>query len=143
MSTASRITLGMAVSVSTAIIGYVHYKQSADRLRLHDGVLRDVEQQQRRKHENTYTLQQQIDMTKQLRAREASSNSSDTPVPPSNTPSQRNFQAGTEAKDTPTPSAQEPELQQHPEQPGAEEAGDAKPAEAATQDAPSPPSDVA
>jgi len=112
-------------------------------LRLHDGVLRDVEQQQRRKHENTYTLQQQIDMTKQLRAREASSNSSDTPVPPSNTPSQRNFQAGTEAKDTPTPSAQEPELQQHPEQPGAEEAGDAKPAEAATQDAPSPPSDVA
>ncbi|XP_016935754.2 uncharacterized protein [Drosophila suzukii] len=143
MSTASRITLGMAVSVSTAIIGYVHYKQSADRLRLHDGVLRDVEQQQRRKHENTYTLQQQIDMTKQLRAREASSNSSDTPVPPSNTPSQRNLQAGTEAKDTPTPSAQEPELQQHPEQPGAEEAGDAKPAEAATQDAPSPPSDVA
>ncbi|XP_037708381.1 uncharacterized protein LOC119546278 [Drosophila subpulchrella] len=143
MSTISKITLGMAVSVSTAIIGYVHYKQSADRLRLHDGVLRDVEQQQRRKHENTYTLQQQIDMTKQLRAREASSNSSDTPVPPSNTPSQRNLQAGTEAKDTPTPSAQEPELQQHPEQPGAEETGDASPAEAATQEAPSPPSDVA
>ncbi|KAI8034935.1 protein PET117 homolog, mitochondrial [Drosophila gunungcola] len=82
MSTASRLTLGMAVTVSTAIIGYVHYKQSADRLRLHDGVLRDVEQQQRRKHENTYTLQQQIDITKQLKAREATSNSSDTPTPP-------------------------------------------------------------
>ncbi|XP_017004750.2 protein PET117 homolog, mitochondrial [Drosophila takahashii] len=135
MSTASRITLGMAVSVSTAIIGYVHYKQSADRLRLHDGVLRDVEQQQRRKHENTYTLQQQIDMTKQLRAREASSSSSDTPVPPSNSASQRNLQAGTEA----TPNVQEPELQQHPEQPGAEGTGDAEAsqAEAATQDAPS------
>eukprot|EP00099_Drosophila_melanogaster_P017607 NP_608516.1 uncharacterized protein Dmel_CG11562 [Drosophila melanogaster] len=93
MSTASRVTLGLAVSISTAIIGYVHYKQSADRLRLHDGVLRDVEQQQRRKHENTYTLQQQIDMTKQLKAREASSNSSDTPVPPSTHRAQSNLQA--------------------------------------------------
>ncbi|KAH8389192.1 hypothetical protein KR200_009832, partial [Drosophila serrata] len=72
MSAASKITLGMAVTVSTAIIGYVHYKQSADRLKLHDGVLRDVEQQQRRKHENTYALQQQIDITKQLKAQETS-----------------------------------------------------------------------
>lgn len=31
MSAASRVTLGLAVTVSTAIIGYVHYKQSADR----------------------------------------------------------------------------------------------------------------
>ncbi|XP_043651218.1 protein PET117 homolog, mitochondrial [Drosophila teissieri] len=93
MSTASRVTLGLAVSVSTAIIGYVHYKQSADRLRLHDGVLRDVEQQQRRKHENTYALQQQIDITKQLKARQASSNSSDTPDPASTNPAQSNLQA--------------------------------------------------
>ncbi|EDV57212.1 protein PET117 homolog, mitochondrial [Drosophila erecta] len=93
MSTASRVTLGLAVSISTAIIGYVHYKQSADRLRLHDGVLRDVEQQQRRKHENTYALQQQIDITKQLKAREPSSISSDKPEPPSTNHTQSNLQA--------------------------------------------------
>ncbi|KAH8412512.1 hypothetical protein KR009_002729, partial [Drosophila setifemur] len=101
MSATSRVTLGLAVTASTAIIGYVHYKQSADRLKLHDGVLRDVEQQQRRKHENTYTLQQQIDMTKQLKAREASSNASqgtnasnisNTPVPPSKASSRGNLQ---------------------------------------------------
>ncbi|XP_068151024.1 protein PET117 homolog, mitochondrial [Drosophila tropicalis] len=73
MSVPSKIALSVAVAVSSAIIGYVHYKQSADRLKLHEGVIRDVEQQQRRKHENTYTLQQQIDITKQLKAREVSS----------------------------------------------------------------------
>ncbi|KAH8241881.1 hypothetical protein KR026_012333, partial [Drosophila bipectinata] len=107
MSAASRITLGLAVTVSTAIIGYVHYKQSADRLKLHDGVLRDVERQQRRKHENTYTLQQQIDMTKQLRAREASTsnvssssnttNASTTPLPPTQTPSRKSIQLESDA----------------------------------------------
>ncbi|EDW03989.1 protein PET117 homolog, mitochondrial [Drosophila grimshawi] len=68
MSLASKVTLGLAIGVSSAIIGYVHYKQSDDRFKLHQGVLRDVEQQQRRKHENRYTLQQQIDITKQLKA---------------------------------------------------------------------------
>lgn len=37
------------------------------REKLHDGVLRDVERQQRRKAENLYTLQQQIDFTKELK----------------------------------------------------------------------------
>ncbi|XP_016985662.1 protein PET117 homolog, mitochondrial [Drosophila rhopaloa] len=139
MSTASRVTLGMAVTVSTAIIGYVHYKQSADRLRLHDGVLRDVEQQQRRKHENTYTLQQQIDITKQLKAREASSHSSETPTPPSKTPSQGNLQAETDANASQRDL--EPELQQP--QPGAEGSGGVSQAEdnSASPDAVSPPSD--
>ncbi|XP_017046315.1 protein PET117 homolog, mitochondrial isoform X1 [Drosophila ficusphila] len=139
MSAASRVTLGMAVTVSTAIIGYVHYKQSADRLRLHDGVLRDVEQQQRRKHENTYSLQQQIDITKQLKAKEASSNSPNTPIPPPITPSQGNLQAETDTNATQTPSSQEAELQQQGVE-GSEEVLQAK-AEAANQDAPSPPSD--
>ncbi|KAH8263376.1 hypothetical protein KR044_007850, partial [Drosophila immigrans] len=70
MSLWSKITLGAAIGVSAAIIGYVHYKQSEDRLKLHEGVLRDVEQQQRRKHENRYALQQQIDITKQLKTME-------------------------------------------------------------------------
>ncbi|EDW64036.1 protein PET117 homolog, mitochondrial [Drosophila virilis] len=68
MSLAAKVTLSLAVCVSSAIIGYVHYKQSDDRYKLHQGVLRDVEQQQRRKHENRYNLQQQIDMTKQLKS---------------------------------------------------------------------------
>jgi hypothetical protein len=38
--------------------------------RLHDGVIRDVESQQRRKTQNLYLLQQQIDLTKQLRKSE-------------------------------------------------------------------------
>ena len=35
--------------------------------RLHDGVIRDVQRQQRRKTENMYLLQQQIDLTRQLK----------------------------------------------------------------------------
>ncbi|XP_017046317.1 uncharacterized protein LOC108091556 isoform X2 [Drosophila ficusphila] len=108
-------------------------------LRLHDGVLRDVEQQQRRKHENTYSLQQQIDITKQLKAKEASSNSPNTPIPPPITPSQGNLQAETDTNATQTPSSQEAELQQQGVE-GSEEVLQAK-AEAANQDAPSPPSD--
>ena len=37
------------------------------RKRLHDGVIRDVERQQRRKIENLYVLQEQIDLTKRLK----------------------------------------------------------------------------
>lgn len=35
--------------------------------KLHDGVLKDIERQQRRKIENTIVLQKQIDLTKQLK----------------------------------------------------------------------------
>ena len=37
------------------------------RSKLHEGVIRDVERQKRRKMENAYVLQQQIDLTKNLR----------------------------------------------------------------------------
>jgi hypothetical protein len=40
------------------------------RKRLHDGVIRDIQRQQRRKTENLYLLQQQIELTKQLRKSE-------------------------------------------------------------------------
>ncbi|KAH8403044.1 hypothetical protein KR222_003748 [Zaprionus bogoriensis] len=76
MSAAAKVTLVLAVGFTTSIIGYVHYKQSEDRLKLHEGVLRDVEQQQRRKHENRYSLQQQIDITKQLKKMETDSEAS-------------------------------------------------------------------
>lgn len=35
--------------------------------KLHEGVIKDLERQQKRKRENTYLLQQEIDLTKQLR----------------------------------------------------------------------------
>lgn len=67
MSYASKITLATSVTASLGIIGYVHYKQHLDREKLHDGVIKDVERQQRRKMENLYLLQQQIELTKQLK----------------------------------------------------------------------------
>lgn len=85
-------------------------------LKLHDGVLRDVEQQQRRKHENTYTLQQQIDITKQLKAQEASS--------PENTLVEEppcKCKCCTGGAGGPTTLAS---CSKHPEQPGVGESGD-------------------
>lgn len=38
------------------------------REKLHEGVIKDVQRQQRRKAENIYMLQQQIDLTKQLKS---------------------------------------------------------------------------
>lgn len=70
MSVPSKLVLGAAVTTSVGIISYVHYKQHLDRDRLHDGVIRDVQRQQRRKMENMYLLQQQIELTKQLKKSE-------------------------------------------------------------------------
>ncbi|XP_014598501.1 protein PET117 homolog, mitochondrial [Polistes fuscatus] len=66
MSTLAKLTFGTCCLLSGGIIGYVHYKQQDDRKRLHEGVLRDIERQQRRKIENIYILQQQIDLTRKL-----------------------------------------------------------------------------
>ncbi|XP_022918559.1 protein PET117 homolog, mitochondrial [Onthophagus taurus] len=67
MSLTSKFTLGTACLISVGIIGYVHYKQQFDRERLHVGVIKDIERQQRRKTENLYLLQQQIDFTKEAK----------------------------------------------------------------------------
>jgi len=66
MSTASKITLTAACIFSAATVVYVHYKQMSDRDKLHEGVIKDVERQQRRKIENLFNLQKQGDLTKQL-----------------------------------------------------------------------------
>ncbi|KAF2905048.1 hypothetical protein ILUMI_01131 [Ignelater luminosus] len=67
MSLASKVTLTAACATSLSIIGYVHFKQQLDRDKLHEGVIKDVERQQRRKAENLYNLQQQIELTKELK----------------------------------------------------------------------------
>ncbi|XP_058823702.1 protein PET117 homolog, mitochondrial [Topomyia yanbarensis] len=67
MSVTSKVVFLGACVGSISIIGYVHYKQNYDRAKLHEGVIRDVQRQQQRKIENTYNLQQQIELTKQLK----------------------------------------------------------------------------
>ncbi|KAJ8940671.1 hypothetical protein NQ318_017720 [Aromia moschata] len=67
MSFLSKVVFASACTLSIGIIGYVHYKQYLDREQLHEGVLRDVERRQKRKAENLYSLQQQIDLTKELK----------------------------------------------------------------------------
>lgn len=63
MSLTSKITFGASLLASVGIIGYVHYKQQLDRENLHRGVLRDVEQQQMKKAQNLYILEQQKTLT--------------------------------------------------------------------------------
>ncbi|XP_050504358.1 protein PET117 homolog, mitochondrial [Diabrotica virgifera virgifera] len=67
MSLQSKVVLGAACVFSASIIGYVHYKQNLDREQMHSGVLRDMERRQRRKQENLYVLQKQIDLGKELK----------------------------------------------------------------------------
>ncbi|XP_067625936.1 protein PET117 homolog, mitochondrial [Eurosta solidaginis] len=77
MSVAAKISLVLSVGFAGGVIGYVHYKQSSDRARLHEGVVKDIERQQRRKIENTYLLQKQIDLTTQLKDMEAAESNPD------------------------------------------------------------------
>ncbi|KAK0088779.1 hypothetical protein PV325_010719 [Microctonus aethiopoides] len=67
MSFASRSVLVASCTGTCGIIAYVHYKQQYDREKLHLGVVRDIEMQERRKAENIYILQQQQELTKHLK----------------------------------------------------------------------------
>ncbi|KAJ8964570.1 hypothetical protein NQ314_004874 [Rhamnusium bicolor] len=67
MSLQSKVVLIAACSFSLGIIGYVHYKQHLDREQLHAGVLKDIERREIRKVENLFTLQRQIDLSKELK----------------------------------------------------------------------------
>ncbi|XP_020281142.1 uncharacterized protein LOC109853419 [Pseudomyrmex gracilis] len=67
MSLASKVVFGFCCVTSVGIIFYVHYKQAYDRKQLHLGVIHDIERRERRKAENVYVLQQQAELTKELR----------------------------------------------------------------------------
>ncbi|KAH0949741.1 hypothetical protein HN011_003348 [Eciton burchellii] len=71
MSIASKTTFVLCCVASVGIIYYVHYKQDYDRQQLHLGVIRDIERQQRRKAENIYILEQQAELTRELRKQES------------------------------------------------------------------------
>jgi len=49
MSTTSKVVFGLSCVASAGIIGFVHYQQQDDLIKLHEGVVKDVERQQYRK----------------------------------------------------------------------------------------------
>ncbi|XP_033124825.1 protein PET117 homolog, mitochondrial-like [Anneissia japonica] len=65
MSLASKITLGASVVIATATVFGVHYKKSYDQKRLKQGVVKDLERQER-KRRNREELQHQIELTQRL-----------------------------------------------------------------------------
>ncbi|XP_068455632.1 protein PET117 homolog, mitochondrial [Clinocottus analis] len=65
MSTGSKVVLGVSVVLTLSTVAAVHLKQSWDRQRLHDGVLRDLERLQRKK-DNLRLLEEQRALTSQL-----------------------------------------------------------------------------
>ncbi|XP_003411451.1 protein PET117 homolog, mitochondrial [Loxodonta africana] len=67
MSRSSKAVLGLSVLLTAATVVGVHLKQRQDQQRLRDGVIRDIERQNRKK-ENIRLLAEQIVLTEQLEA---------------------------------------------------------------------------
>ncbi|XP_053602194.1 protein PET117 homolog, mitochondrial [Plodia interpunctella] len=66
-SPTSKLVLGLSCAVTLGIVAYVHVKQQTDRHKMHEGVLKDIERQQRRKIENLYMLEKQNELTKEMK----------------------------------------------------------------------------
>ena len=73
ISQGAKVALGGALCFASAVILLVHQMQSTDRKRLREGVLRDLERQER-KRRNIEELQQQIELTKKLQEQRDSKN---------------------------------------------------------------------
>ncbi|XP_066090862.1 protein PET117 homolog, mitochondrial [Saccopteryx bilineata] len=67
MSRTSKLVLGLSVVLTATTVVGVHLKQRQDQQRLRDGVIRDIERQNRKK-ENIRLLGEQIILTEQLEA---------------------------------------------------------------------------
>ncbi|XP_030275494.1 protein PET117 homolog, mitochondrial [Pagrus major] len=65
MSTTSKVVLGVSVVLTLSTVAAVHLKQTWDRQRLHEGVVRDLERVERKK-ENLRLLEEQRTLTRQL-----------------------------------------------------------------------------
>ena len=65
ISRGAKVALGGAFCFASAIIVLVHQMQNADRKRLKEGVIRDLERQER-KRRNIEELKEQIELTKKL-----------------------------------------------------------------------------
>jgi len=64
MSTASKVTLALTTLGSIGVIYSVHKNQVEDRAKLHDGIVRDLERQAKKKVVNQQLLVQQQELTK-------------------------------------------------------------------------------
>ncbi|XP_074143884.1 protein PET117 homolog, mitochondrial [Sminthopsis crassicaudata] len=67
MSRSSKVVLGLSVVLTVGTVVGVHLRQKQDQQRLRDGVLRDIERQNR-KRENVRLLEEQIILTEHLEA---------------------------------------------------------------------------
>lgn len=65
MSTTSKVVLGVSVVLTLSTVAAVHLKQTWDRQRLHEGVVRDLERLERKK-ENLRLLEEQRSLTRHL-----------------------------------------------------------------------------
>jgi len=74
MSTASKVTLLVTTAGSLGIIWAVHSRQVEDRAKLHQGIIRDIERQEKRKIENQHQLVQQQELAKLYRKAEEKEN---------------------------------------------------------------------
>lgn len=70
MSTASKVTLALTTLGSIGVIYSVHKNQVEDRAKLHDGIVRDLERQAKKKVVNQQQLVQQQELTKLYRKAE-------------------------------------------------------------------------
>lgn len=66
VSRGAKVVFGGALCFASAVIILVHQMQNSDRIRLREGVIRDMERQER-KRRNIEELQQQIELTKKLK----------------------------------------------------------------------------
>ncbi|XP_076764817.1 cytochrome c oxidase assembly factor-like [Xylocopa sonorina] len=67
MSLAAKTTFALCCATTIGIIYYVHHEQEIERKQLRVGVERDIQRQQQRKLENLLMLEQQRNLTNQLR----------------------------------------------------------------------------
>ena len=74
ISRGSKVALGGAFCFAAVVIAMVHQMQNADRKRLREGVIRDLERQER-KRRNIEELHEQIELTKKLQEQRDKSNS--------------------------------------------------------------------
>jgi len=70
MSTASKLTLALTTLGSLTVIYTVHKTQVEDRAKLHDGIVRDLERQAKKKTVNHQLLVQQQELAKLYRKAE-------------------------------------------------------------------------
>ncbi|KAF2483290.1 hypothetical protein BDY17DRAFT_250058 [Neohortaea acidophila] len=62
MSTAAKLTLASTTAAALGVVVFVHYQQRADQAAMHQGVVRDMEQQRlKRERQVDFEMQRQLE----------------------------------------------------------------------------------